>query len=178
VARADQGVGAARSAQRLALALGASLLAHGALLGGLAPLPRTSNPAALLQVTLLPEAAEPHRLVPATQAARGVPPVPRYYAAHELDRRPQIMSNVEPDFPALALGPTGRVVLRLYINEAGRVDAVAVESADRTGAFDNAARDAFARAHFLPGMKGGVPVNALMRIEVLFGSPHPENAAR
>lgn len=128
----------------------------------------------------MPAPAQPQPLAPAPQARPGkaIPPVPRYFAAHELDRRPQIMSNVEPDFPALALAPTGRVVLRLYIDENGLVDTVAVESADRTGAFDVAAREAFSGARFLPGIKGGVPVKSLMRIEVLFGSPHPENAAR
>jgi protein TonB len=182
VARAGQGVGAAAGVQRLGLALAASLAAHGALLGGLAALPRGWTPPTIssLQVTLTPTPAELPQLAPAPQARPGkaIPPVPRYFAAHELDQRPQIMSNVEPDFPALALVPTGRVVLRLYINENGLVDTVAVESADRTGAFDAAARQAFAGARFLPGMKGGMPVKALMRIEVLFGSPHPENAAR
>ena len=98
--------------------------------------------------------------------------------AHELDRRPQILSHVEPHFPALALVPTGRVVLRLYVDEDGSVESVAAESADRTGAFEAAAREAFAAARFLPGIKDGVPVKALVRVEVLFGSPHPENAPR
>lgn len=75
----------------------------------------------------------------------------------------------------LALGPTGRVVLRLYVDETGQVDEVAIESGDPTGAFEASAREAFGAAHFLPGMKGGVPVKALVRIEVLFGSPHPDN---
>ena len=153
-------------------------------------LPRAWQPAAtfspshagsgLLRVMLLPEAAEwkppaPSMLAP---TATRVPRAPRYYAAHELDRRPQILSHVEPQFPALALVPTGRVVLRLYIDEGGGVDAVAAESADRTGAFEAAAREAFAAARFLPGIKDGVPVKALIRVEVLFGSPHPENTHR
>ena len=163
MARADQGVASA-SLQRLGLALAASLIAHASLLQGLAALPRAWQPAAgfassdtvvgLLQVALVPEAAKPPPLPvlskPAS-AARGVPSAPRYLAAHELDRKPQVLSHVEPNFPALALAPTGRVVLRLYIAEDGGVDAVAVESADRTGAFEAAAREAFAQARFLPG---------------------------
>jgi TonB family protein len=88
------------------------------------------------------------------------------------------MSHVEPRFPVLALGPTGRVVLQLYVDEAGSVDTVAVESGDPTGGFEASAREAFAAARFLPGMKDGVQVKALVRIEVLFGSPHPDNAQR
>lgn len=129
---------------------------------------------------LLPEAAEPQPATPSTLAlpATRIPRAPRYLAAHELDRRPQILSHVEPHFPALALVPTGRVVLRLYIDEGGNVEAVAAESADRTGAFEATAREAFAAARFLPGIKDGVPVKSLVRIEVLFGSPHPENVSR
>ncbi len=188
MARADQGIGAAASIQRLGLALAASFIAHAALLQGLAALPRAWQPAAgfspshagsgLLRVMLLPEEAGPQPTAPARVAAppASAPRAPRYLAAHELDRRPQILSHVEPHFPALALVPTGRVVLRLYIDETGAVDAVAAESADRTGAFEAAAREAFAEARFLPGIKDGAPVKALVRVEVLFGSPHPENA--
>jgi outer membrane biosynthesis protein TonB len=68
--------------------------------------------------------------------------------------------------------------LRLYVDEEGSVETVAAESADRTGAFEAAAREAFAAARFLPGIKGGVPVKSVVRLEVLFGSPHPENASR
>ena len=134
----------------------------------------------LLHVMLLPESAHPQPPAPAKLASPStrVPRAARYLAAHELDRRPQVLSHVEPNFPALALVPTGRVVLRLYIDEHGGVDAVAAESADRTGAFEAAAREAFAAARFLPGMKDGVPVKALVRVEVLFGSPHPENVSR
>jgi TonB family protein len=189
VARADQGIATA-SVQRLGLALAASLIAHAALLQGLVALPRGWQPAAsfapsdsgsgLLRVLLQPQASEPQAAPPAKPAApaAGVPRAPRYLAVHELDRRPQVLSHVEPHFPALALVPTGRVVLRLYIDERGVVDAVTAESADRTGAFEAAAREAFAAARFLPGIKDGVPVKSLVRVEVLFGSPHPENASR
>ena len=189
MARADQGIATA-SVQRLGLALAASLIAHAALLQGLVALPRAWQPqvtfapsdsgSGLLRVVLQPQAAKPQALPPAKLAApaAGVPRAPRYLAAHELDRRPQVLSHVEPQFPALALVPTGRVVLRLYIDESGAVDAVAAESTDRTGAFEAAAREAFAAARFLPGIKDGVPVKSLVRIEVLFGSPHPENASR
>jgi protein TonB len=189
VARADQGIAPA-SLQRLGLALAASLIAHAALLQGVAILPRAWQPAGgfspshpgagSLRVLLLPEADEPQSPAPSKLAAPAttVPRAPRYVPAHQLDRRPQILSHVEPHFPALALVPTGRVVLRLYIDETGSVDAVAAESADRTGAFEAAAREAFAAARFLPGIKDGVPVKALVRLEVLFGSPHPENGSR
>jgi TonB family protein len=189
VARADQGIAPA-GIQRLGLALAASLVAHAALLQGFAVLPHawqsaagfpTAHPGSgLLRVSFLSEPAATQPPAPATHAspASGVPRAPRYFRAHELDRRPQILSHVEPHFPALALVPTGRVVLRLYVDEEGSVETVAAESADRTGAFEAAAREACAAARFLPGIKGGVPVKSVVRLEVLFGSPHPENASR
>ena len=69
-------------------------------------------------------------------------------------------------------------MLRLYIDEHGSVDSVTAESAERSGAFEAAAREAFGAARFLPGIKDGVPVKSLVRLEVLFGSPHPENVSR
>jgi len=64
-------------------------------------------------------------------------------------------------------------VLRLYVNVSGEVDAVGIESAEATGAFADAARAAFAAARYYPGIKDGVPVKSLVRIEVLFGLPPP-----
>jgi TonB family protein len=183
VARADQGIDA-RAAQRLGFALAASLLAHGALLCALpragqppAGFSSSARPSEPLQVNFLTAAKRALKEQPAARQRppRATPVPPRYFAVHELDRRPQILSHVEPYFPALALAPAGRVVLRLYVDETGGVDTVAVESADRTGAFEDAAREAFAAARFLPGMKDGAAVKALVRVEVLFGSPHPDN---
>lgn len=156
------------------MALAASLGAHALLLGSL---PRAWEPAPsslqILHATLVTQVEAP-RPMPKPAPAKGLPG-PRYLPVEELDRRPLIQTHVEPHFPALALAPTGRVVLRLYVGEDGTVERIAVESGDPTGAFEAAARQAFGSARFLPGMKGGVAVRSLLRIEVLFGSPHPDN---
>lgn len=187
--------GAAGTTARLALAVAASTLVHALVLAGggldgelgldgfmpgatgrnalyvtLPPVARGAGPA--------PGGAErPRPGAPAAAAGTGPVPAPKYHRAAELDQRPQIRVHVEPQFPALALAPTGRVVLRLYVNEAGEVDEVAVESADATGAFAEAARKAFAGARYYPGVKDGKPVKSLVRIEVLFGLPPPPAAA-
>jgi TonB family protein len=178
VARAGQGVGAGR----LALALAASFAAHGALLGALprweaASFSLTTPALERLQVGFRP--AEP--VVPSTArpvpAPAPLPLAPRYYAAHELERRPQILSQVEPAFPALALTPVGRVVLQLYVDEDGRVERIATERDDPHGQFARAAREAFVGARFLPGVKDGSAVKSVVRLEVRFGAPHPDNSA-
>jgi periplasmic protein TonB len=159
------------------VALAASLLAHGALLGALpgagAPVPAPSSPALHAMLAETPSAIAPQPQ-PAPRRS-GLRQAPRYFMAEELDQRPLIQSQVDAQFPVLALAPTGRVLLRLYVGEDGRVERIAVESGDPTGAFEAAARTAFGSARFLPGMKDGVAVKALLRIEVLFGTPHPDN---
>jgi TonB family protein len=183
VARAGQGVAGPASLRRLGFALAASFAAHGALLGAL---PRDWDAGAFslsaparerLQVRFSPEppAVLLARPVPAPPA---LPLAPRYFGADELDTRPQILSHVEPQFPVLALAPEGRVVLRLYVDEQGRVERIATETDDPGGAFAAAAREAFGGARFLPGVRNGVAVKALLRVEVRFGSPHPDNASR
>lgn len=103
----------------------------------------------------------------------GLLPGAKYYPPDELDRRPQVAVAIEPEFPDRATEPTGRVVLRLLVNESGGVDEVIVEEAEPPGVFDKAARDAFAEARFLPGQRGGMPVKSALRVEVLFGQPVP-----
>jgi TonB family protein len=177
VARAGQGV----SAGRLALALAASFAAHGALLGALprweaASLSLDAPALERLQVRFRPAEPVPFAALP-VPAPAPLPLAPRYYAAHELERRPQILSQVEPAFPALALTPVGRVVLQLYVDEDGRVERIATERDDPNGQFARAAREAFAGARFLPGVKDGAAVKAVVRLEVRFGAPHPDNSA-
>jgi TonB family protein len=167
--------------RRLGLALAASALAHLAGLIAFAALPQggrvEASPFGFLHVTLRPATdagLDSLRAVRSKESARrGLPPAAHYHAAHELDQRPQIRSHVEPHFPALALAPVGRVVIQLYVSETGDVERVAVESGDPNGDFEAAARKAFAVARFVPGMKQGVAVKSLVRIEVLFGSPYP-----
>jgi TonB family protein len=116
-----------------------------------------------------PPAGAPHGA--AKEPVPGILPPVRYYTALELDRRPQPLQNIEPVYPALALAPVGRVTLALYISEDGEVERLEVESADQTGDFAGSARKAFDSARFLPGVRNGVAVKSLMRIEVRFGEP-------
>jgi TonB family protein len=102
---------------------------------------------------------------------------PHYYPAGELERKPQILDQVEPRFPPGATAETGRVVLRLYIGEKGNVEEIVVMKAEPDASFGTAAAEAFAAARFLPGMKSGAPVRSLLLIEALFGVPPAADAA-
>jgi len=180
---------------RVPLALGASLLLHGAALaladrlplGGQRPaLEWAQWGAGVLHARLLDRAEEPAatQTPPAApgraqrssggthssaSALPGVIAAPRYVPADELDERPQIRSHVEPAFPLDANAPAGRVVLRLLISEIGAVDKAVVVQADPPGPFEVAAVEAFTPARFSPGRKSGVAVKSALTLELKFG---------
>ena len=98
-----------------------------------------------------------------------------YYRSVELDVRPGIKTHVEPEYPAVAArrGLSGKVVLRLYINDKGTVDRGETLSAQPAGGFERSAEQAFRTARFTPGMKDKHPVKTQLTIEVSFDSPPP-----
>ena len=188
---------------RFPVAIGASLLLHGAGLALIDRMPRgwqISLPewgqlaAGALQARLRAPGND-EALVPAPQAptgqraarpgaglrhaaasSSGVAAGPRYLPAEELDERPLIRSPVEPVFPPDAPVASGRVVLRLLINEAGAVDEAAAVRAAPPGVFDAAAVEAFASARFTPGRKDGVAVKSALTLELRFGEALPARA--
>jgi TonB family protein len=109
-------------------------------------------------------------IAPATPGPRGPALISglRYYLGSELDRRATPLQAIEPDYPDDASGREHTVVLRVFINASGAVDNVAVQDAGPAEAFENAARTAFARARFAPGLLRGVPVKSQLVVEVKF----------
>lgn len=100
-------------------------------------------------------------------------PAATYYRARDLDVRPGIMVRVTPDYPLAAArgGISGKVVVRLYINEKGIVDRVETVRATPPGYFEQSAERAFRAARFSPGRKGKQAVKAQLLIEVSFDAP-------
>lgn len=92
----------------------------------------------------------------------------RYYLGSELDSRATPLQAIEPEYPDDPGERERNVVLRVYISERGTVDNVAVQAAGAAAAFENSAREAFARARFTPGMLRGVPVKSQLTVEVKF----------
>jgi TonB family protein len=168
-----------------------SLALHGGALGVIERMPRGWQlgelaPArfgsGVLQARLRAERSsseQPDTLValPARSASRAgpgtLPAKPVYLPANELDEKPLIRNQVEPEFPAGAPLSGGRVVLRLYIGETGQVDEIAVVSAQPGQVFEQAALGAFAAARFTPGRKNGEPVKSALTLELLFGAQLP-----
>lgn len=90
----------------------------------------------------------------------------RYYLGSELDQRAVPLQAIEPEYPAAAGAREGALVLRLLINEHGRLDDIAVVRAEPEGVFESSARSAFAGARFSPGVREGAPVKSQLLIEV------------
>ena len=103
----------------------------------------------------------------AAAAEPAAAPSSRYYPVRELDVRPGISRNVEPEYPEAAAhrSLSGKVVIRLYIDEKGSVERVETLRADPPGYFERSAERAFRAARFTPGMKGGRAVKTQMTIE-------------
>ena len=160
--------------RRLALALAASAALHALLVGGLAApdgSPDAAPVTSVISAALLPEAAAQER--PAPKPAGKATPVPvaqRYYRSRELDVVPGIRTRVHPEYPHMA-HVSGKVTIRLYIDEHGTVEHVGILRAEPPGHFEASAQRAFLAARFTPGMKGGVPVKSQLTLQVDYKQP-------
>jgi TonB family protein len=110
---------------------------------------------------------------PALNRARGsdlLPvPAPTYYSTDQLTKPPQPTSEPRLDVPrSVARSVSGKVVLKLWIDERGKVDLVEVESSNLPQAVAGTAAAAFGKLRFAPGEIDGTRVRTLMRIEVAY----------
>lgn len=152
---------------RLVIALAASAALHAVLVAALEPRSGSgAGPADAISAILVPEAAAQQK--PAPQPAAGS--APRYYRTSELDVVPGIMTRVAPEYPQLAR-KSGKVVIRLFIDERGSVERVDVLRSEPKGYFEASAQRAFLAARFTPGMKSGKPVRTQMTLQVDYQYP-------
>lgn len=96
-------------------------------------------------------------------------PAPAYYPTDQLSKRPQPL--VVADLDASEIRPivaSGKIVLKLWINEFGVVADVAVEKSDLPTIFARTAVKAFKAMRFTPGERNGQPVGTVMRVEVTY----------
>jgi hypothetical protein len=119
-----------------------------------------------------PRAAEeePRPAVERTLGADLLPiPAPGYYTTDQLTKRPQPTS--QPRLLAPELGPaipSGKIILKLWINELGNVASAEVEKSELPESMSASAAAAFGKLRFEPGQINGRPVGTLMRIEVIY----------
>jgi hypothetical protein len=172
---------------RLGAALAASCLVHAAFVvmpyfGASSTAARravqTPAPVRVLDLRLArSDSADP---LPSSKRARGTNHLPisapGYYRSDELTRPPRASAEPRLQIPrSVARTVSGRVVLRLWINELGYVDAVEVEDSDLPQTVSKMVAEAFGEVHFSAGELDGKRVRTLMRIEVAYvrGKPRP-----
>ena len=114
--------------------------------------------------------AEPR---PAQEPTMGIDvlpiPAPTYYTTDQLTKRPLAIADPNLDVPQIApIFGSGKVILKLWINELGAVISVDLEESDVPEAVSATAVAAFGKLRFVPGEINGRPVGAMMRIEVTY----------
>ncbi|MBI4195793.1 MAG: energy transducer TonB [Betaproteobacteria bacterium] len=133
------------------------------------------------ELTAKPAAAEPAQPPAPPEELRAAPdardaparlglPLDKYYTARELDVRAEPINEVHLVYPErpYAMRTKGRVTLRIFINERGAIDEVAVIEAVPPGIFEEAALTATLALQFKPAMKAGRNVKSQKTIEVVF----------
>lgn len=168
---------------RLTLALAASVVFHGAVLGPIASSRLTSGgqpQSAVLDVILTAPSAElqvpvvsPQKLALETLAApKTQPRLPEKSQPGEggTDSPPQPLIDIAPDYPegAFALGLSGKVEVEVWVDETGRVENARVVETTMADAFNSSALKAVHDMRFAPGMSGGVPVKSSIRAVIVY----------
>lgn len=88
-----------------------------------------------------------------------------YFSLAELDQQPTIIHDIPADPPELRDFPeSGKLVLRLWINEDGEVIKAEPVSSELPPAFVDSARTSFLKARFTPGRRHGNAVGAVMDV--------------
>lgn len=115
-----------------------------------------------------PEASTPASALLAAPAGEGAAGAEGegYFAAAELDVQARPLQPISLALPPDAPAGEVRLMLRVYINEQGGVDAVESEQPDPSGVLEREARRAFQGARFVPGQRHGRAVKSYKRIEV------------
>jgi protein TonB len=94
---------------------------------------------------------------------------PKYAPIYQVDREPQVASEVKIPYPeeARRAGVEGTVTLSITIDAEGRVVAAKIVSGPGYG-LDEAAREAIRRFRFKPAIKGGEAVSTEMKYSYTF----------
>jgi periplasmic protein TonB len=110
--------------------------------------------------------APPMEAVPPPPAAEPVAPLPitppNFVAAY--------LDNPPPEYPAASrkLREAGRVLLRVWVSEAGRANQVELDTSSGFPRLDQAAIEAVRRWRFVPARQGDTPVPASVKVPITF----------
>ena len=96
-------------------------------------------------------------------------PAPTYYSTDQLSRRPQPLAEANLDTAETrSIIISGKMILKLWINDRGAVVDVEVEKTELPETFSRTAIAAFKQLRFAAGERQGQPVGSVLRIEVSY----------
>lgn len=89
---------------------------------------------------------------------------------NEVDQPPRPIRTFPPQYPFIAKRDniTGRVLLRFVVDVDGNPKEAEVVKGEPEGVFDDAALKALERYKFKPAIKGGKPVNCIVKLPIVF----------
>jgi len=130
---------------------------------------RQSIPVSLADTAASSEPAEGTGILPFS--------APHYYPTDQLSKRPQPLASADLEGPEIhPIVASGKIILKLWIDEFGEVNEVEVEKTELPEVFSRSTTAAFKRLRFTPGERSGMRVRSVMRIEVSYDdarSPAP-----
>jgi len=91
-----------------------------------------------------------------------------YYPARELDVYPALLAPLTVRYPERERPHTGRALVMLLVDAAGKVNDVTVVESDPPGRFEEAARETFQAAVFSAARRNGMPVRSRVLIHLEF----------
>lgn len=171
--------------QRFWIALGLSAIAHLLVLQVPAHIGDSGGPvrhAPTLEAWLLPQKPAAAPMVPEPLPASppaaqeqflpqvGIPGPTHYFKSAEVDKRAEPLEVAPLVYPegAFLRRIEGRVLLRVFVNELGGIDAIDVVEAEPAGLFEQAAVDAVLNTRFAPAELFGRPVKNVKTLEIRF----------
>lgn len=89
---------------------------------------------------------------------------------NEVDQPPRLIRAVNPRYPfeAAQKGIEGRVTLRFVVDSTGQAQEPEVVKSEPEGVFDEAALAVVKKYKFRPAMKGGKPVDCIVKAPIKF----------
>jgi outer membrane biosynthesis protein TonB len=117
-----------------------------------------------------PPLPDPPPLTTKQSPDAGPPQLPtNYYTRAELTKGPQVRTNPELEPPEVKhIVATGTLSLKVWINELGEVDKVAIDQTDLPEAIAAVAEDAFRKLRFEPAEINGRNVASVIQIEIRY----------
>ena len=106
----------------------------------------------------------------ASDSGLALPAPDKWYSASEVDVRAEPLTDIRLHYPeGLRESVTGKVRVRLFIDEGGVVRKLQIAASEPPGLFDEVAKRGWENVRFSPARKNGAAVKSQKLIELTYG---------